>query len=102
MTNPALQSVQSITALVLIGALLALGYRAFAQRFTWRPRNRDGITEPENDYGDFGEERLAQIVQEDRELPLPRISDAILNAVLGWIGGEEQPDDMTIVLARPR
>jgi len=62
----------------------------------------DGITEPENDFGDFGEERLTQIVQENRDLPLPRISDAILNAVTDWIGGEEQPDDMTIVLARAR
>jgi len=62
----------------------------------------DGITEPENDFGDFGEERLAQIVQENRDLSLPRISDAILNAVTDWIGGEEQPDDMTIVLARAR
>jgi sigma-B regulation protein RsbU (phosphoserine phosphatase) len=62
----------------------------------------DGITEPENDFGDFGEERLTQIVQENRGLPLPRISDAILNAVTDWIGGEEQPDDMTIVLARAR
>ena len=62
----------------------------------------DGITEPENDFGDFGEERLTQIVVENRDLDLPRISDAILNAVSDWIGGEEQPDDMTIVLARAR
>jgi phosphoserine phosphatase RsbU/P len=62
----------------------------------------DGITEPENDFGDFGEERLTQIVVENRDLDLPRISDAILNAVTDWIGGEEQPDDMTIVLARAR
>ena len=62
----------------------------------------DGITEPENDFGDFGEERLAQIVQENSHLPLPRISEAILSAVTDWIGGEEQPDDMTIVLARAR
>jgi len=62
----------------------------------------DGITEPENDFGDFGEDRLAQIVQENSHLPLPRISEAILSAVTDWIGGEEQPDDMTIVLARAR
>jgi len=62
----------------------------------------DGITEPENDYGEFGEERLIQIVEENRNLPLPRISDAILAAVIDWIGGEEQPDDMTVVLARAR
>jgi phosphoserine phosphatase RsbU/P len=62
----------------------------------------DGITEPENDFGDFGEQRLTQIVVENHDLGLPRISDAILNAVTDWIGGEEQPDDMTIVLARAR
>jgi sigma-B regulation protein RsbU (phosphoserine phosphatase) len=62
----------------------------------------DGITEPENDFGEFGEERLAQIVLENLDQPLPRISDAIFNAVTDWIGGEEQPDDMTIVLARAR
>jgi sigma-B regulation protein RsbU (phosphoserine phosphatase) len=62
----------------------------------------DGITEPENDFGEFGEERLREIVLENRDLPLARISDAILNAVIDWIGGEEQPDDMTVVLARAR
>jgi sigma-B regulation protein RsbU (phosphoserine phosphatase) len=62
----------------------------------------DGITEPENDFGEFGEERLTQIVLENHDLDLPRISDAILNAVTDWIGGEEQPDDMTIVIARAR
>jgi sigma-B regulation protein RsbU (phosphoserine phosphatase) len=62
----------------------------------------DGITEPENDFGEFGEERLAQIVRENFDLPLPRISEAVLNAVTDWIGGEEQPDDMTVVLARAR
>jgi len=62
----------------------------------------DGITEPENDFGEFGEERLTQIVLENHDLELPRISDAILNAVTDWIGGEEQPDDMTIVIARAR
>lgn len=62
----------------------------------------DGITEPENDFGEFGEERLAQIVLENRDQPLHRISDAILNAVTDWIGGEEQPDDMTVVIARAR
>jgi len=62
----------------------------------------DGITEPENDFGEFGEERLIRIVRENRDLGLPRISDAILAAVIDWIGGEEQPDDMTVVLARAR
>ncbi len=61
----------------------------------------DGLTEPENDFGEFGEERLIEMVREHRELPLERISDIVIAAVLDWIGGAEQPDDITLVLARP-
>ncbi|ABF40337.1 serine phosphatase [Candidatus Koribacter versatilis Ellin345] len=62
----------------------------------------DGVTEPENEFGEFGEERLAQIVREHSSLPLPRIADAVITAVTDWIGGAEQPDDITVVLARAR
>lgn len=62
----------------------------------------DGVTEPENDYGEFGEERLLALVQENRELPLPRISEIVTAAVDDWIGAAEQPDDVTLVLARVR
>jgi sigma-B regulation protein RsbU (phosphoserine phosphatase) len=62
----------------------------------------DGITEPENEFGEFGEERLLQLIQENRHLPLERISDAVIGAVRDWIGADEQPDDMTLVLARAR
>ncbi|HEU5451190.1 MAG TPA: PP2C family protein-serine/threonine phosphatase [Terriglobales bacterium] len=62
----------------------------------------DGITEPENEFGEFGEERLVQLVAENRALPLPRIAEAVTAAVYDWIGGEEQPDDITLVLARAR
>jgi sigma-B regulation protein RsbU (phosphoserine phosphatase) len=62
----------------------------------------DGITEPENDFGEFGEERLLQLVRENQGLPLQRIADLVVAAVKDWIGGEEQPDDITIVLARLR
>ncbi|HEX9119814.1 MAG TPA: PP2C family protein-serine/threonine phosphatase [Terriglobales bacterium] len=62
----------------------------------------DGITEPENDFGEFGEQRLVDLVRENRYLPLARISDLVISAVLDWIGGAEQPDDITLVLARPR
>jgi sigma-B regulation protein RsbU (phosphoserine phosphatase) len=62
----------------------------------------DGVTEPENDFGEFGEERLIDLVQENRDLPLARISEIITAAVEDWIGGAEQPDDVTLVLARAR
>jgi phosphoserine phosphatase RsbU/P len=62
----------------------------------------DGITEPENEFGEFGEERLISLIQENRHLPLARITDIIIASVTDWIGGGEQPDDMTLVLARAR
>jgi sigma-B regulation protein RsbU (phosphoserine phosphatase) len=62
----------------------------------------DGVTEPENDYGEFGEERLIQLVSENRHLPLERITEIVTSAVRDWIGEAEQPDDITLVLARAR
>ena len=62
----------------------------------------DGVTEPENDFGEFGEQRLIDLLRENRELPLPRISEIVTAAVDNWIGAAEQPDDVTLVLARPR
>jgi phosphoserine phosphatase RsbU/P len=62
----------------------------------------DGVTEPENDYGEFGEERLIQIVKENRGLPLTRITELVTAAVDDWIGDNEQPDDVTLVLARAK
>jgi phosphoserine phosphatase RsbU/P len=62
----------------------------------------DGVTEPENDFGEFGEQRLIDLVQENRDLSLERISEIVTAAVDDWIGGAEQPDDVTLVLARAR
>ena len=62
----------------------------------------DGVTEPENDYGEFGEERLIELVRENRHLPLERINEIVTGAVYEWIGMNEQPDDVTLVLARAR
>jgi sigma-B regulation protein RsbU (phosphoserine phosphatase) len=62
----------------------------------------DGVTEPENEYGEFGEERLVEIVRDTRRLPLARVSETVLSAVSDWIGPHEQPDDVTLVLARAR
>lgn len=62
----------------------------------------DGITEPENEFGEFGEERLIETIETHRNLPLDRITDNVIAAVQDWIGSSEQPDDITLVLARPR
>ena len=60
----------------------------------------DGITEPENDFGEFGEARLMEVVARYRDQPLNVISAQVLLALDAWIGAEEQPDDITLVLAR--
>jgi phosphoserine phosphatase RsbU/P len=62
----------------------------------------DGITEPENDFGEFGEQRLIDVIQQNRDLPLHEITALVTSAVDDWIGDKEQPDDITLVLARAR
>jgi sigma-B regulation protein RsbU (phosphoserine phosphatase) len=62
----------------------------------------DGVTEPENDFGEFGEPRLIDLLRENRDLPLARITEIVTAAVDDWIGANEQPDDVTLVLARAR
>ena len=60
----------------------------------------DGVTEPENDFGDFGEQRMMDIVRRYRGEPLHTISQQVMLALDDWIGAQEQPDDITLVLAR--
>lgn len=60
----------------------------------------DGVTEPENDFGEFGEDRLLDVVRANRNQPLEVISTEVMAALDAWIGGAEQPDDITLVLAR--
>ena len=60
----------------------------------------DGVTEPENEFGEFGEERLIEVVQRHRHLPLDVVANQVMHALRGWIGEQEQPDDITLVLAR--
>ena len=60
----------------------------------------DGITEPENEFGEFGEDRLIETVAAHRLQPLERITEHVISAVQDWIGSIEQPDDITVVLAR--
>ena len=61
----------------------------------------DGMTEPENEFGEFGEERLEDLLRHNRALPLEEIARRAITSVQEWIGENEQPDDMTVVLARP-
>lgn len=62
----------------------------------------DGCTEPENDFGEFGEERLLDVVRSNRHLSLEAISEQVMQNLRSWIGDQEQPDDITLVLARQR
>ncbi len=62
----------------------------------------DGVTEPENDFGEFGEERLLEVVRRHRHLSLAAISEQVMQTLRTWIGAQEQPDDITLVLARQR
>ena len=41
----------------------------------------DGVTEPESDYGEFGEQRLIQIARENRHFPLERITELVSAAL---------------------
>jgi sigma-B regulation protein RsbU (phosphoserine phosphatase) len=62
----------------------------------------DGVTEPENEFGEFGEDRLIEVVRRHRHLSLEAISEQVMQSLRSWIGGQEQPDDITLVLARQR
>jgi len=61
----------------------------------------DGITEPENEYGEmFGEDRLIDLAVKHLERDDSRIIELIMDAVRQWTGSPELQDDMTLLLAR--
>ncbi len=60
----------------------------------------DGVTEPENESGEFGEQRLIELIQQHHDQPLPHIGEIITSSVQEWIGNAELPDDLTVILAR--
>jgi sigma-B regulation protein RsbU (phosphoserine phosphatase) len=61
----------------------------------------DGITEPENAYGEeFGEDRLVQLIQRNVHRDDGDIVGVVLEAVRNWTGAAELFDDMTLLLAR--
>jgi sigma-B regulation protein RsbU (phosphoserine phosphatase) len=61
----------------------------------------DGITEPENEYGEmFGEQRLIELVSRNAKLDDAAIIQVVMDAVRQWTGAPELSDDMTLLLAR--
>jgi len=61
----------------------------------------DGITEPENEYGEmFGEERLIGLVSKNADREDSRIIETVMEAVRQWTDSPELTDDMTVLLAR--
>ncbi len=61
----------------------------------------DGITEPENPYGEmFGEDRLMELVKRHSHQPDFEILRIVFEAVRSWTGTPELSDDMTLLLAR--
>ena len=63
----------------------------------------DGITEPENEYGEmFGEERLIELVAKNADRDEAQIIESVMEAVRQWTGVPELSDDMTVLLARKR
>ncbi|HTS49956.1 MAG TPA: SpoIIE family protein phosphatase [Bryobacteraceae bacterium] len=61
----------------------------------------DGITEPEDAYGEmFGEERLIELISKNAERPDAQIIQTVMESVRQWTASPELSDDMTVVLAR--
>ena len=61
----------------------------------------DGVAEPENEYGEeFGVERLTELLLRHQGEESHEMIARVMNAVTQWSGAGEQPDDMTLLLAR--
>ncbi len=61
----------------------------------------DGVTEPENAYGEmFGEDRLIDVITRNAHLSEGQIVELVLASVRDWTASEELQDDITIMLAR--
>jgi sigma-B regulation protein RsbU (phosphoserine phosphatase) len=61
----------------------------------------DGITEPENIYGEeFGEERVLEVVRRALGAPPQILAEEIYRSVSDWTGSPELQDDMTLLIAK--
>jgi sigma-B regulation protein RsbU (phosphoserine phosphatase) len=63
----------------------------------------DGVSEPENAYGEmFGEDRLVELLIRNAHCDESQIVTSIVDAVREWTGSDELQDDMTLLLVRQR
>lgn len=61
----------------------------------------DGLTEPENTFGEeFGEGRLVGVARRAMALPPDLLAEEIYRRVGDWTGSPELQDDMTLVVAK--
>ena len=61
----------------------------------------DGISEAmDAQHNEYGEERLIQILRENRELPAEKITDSIVNDVQRHRGSAPQNDDITLAIIK--
>ena len=61
----------------------------------------DGLTEPENIYGEeYGERRLLEVAQRALGCPLEELVEEVYRSVSDWTGSPELQDDMTMVVAK--
>jgi len=61
----------------------------------------DGVTEPENAYGEmFGEPRLCELLAEHAAMDMEELGRRIQEEVARWTGSTELQDDFTLLLVR--
>ena len=61
----------------------------------------DGLTECADVNGEeFGEDRLIQLIRDNRNMPVEDMKKMIIERVLAWKSSEEQADDITLIIAR--
>ena len=61
----------------------------------------DGLTEPENSYGEeFGEDRLLEVAERALASPPEVLAEEIYRTVDDWTGRPELQDDMTLIVTK--
>jgi phosphoserine phosphatase RsbU/P len=107
---PLLLRAGEVTLLEVTGTVVGLfpSMRYEEQTVQLRPNDlliayTDGITEPENAYGEeFGSDRLVETALRYQNTEPKEMVAKIMEAVTHWSTAPELPDDMTVVIARGR